>query len=315
MSAPAATAEEKKSRRASLIKFTKKVKDIFKPESAGPSKPTPAAKPDTPATKPAETSTATKPAEPKAYDRATLQQERTRKLFEKYGLTLSENEWQPPASAPTSVKRVEKPIRMRVRRNCHRCDTVFGADKVCAKCEHKRCKKCPRYPKKPKEGAEKDKRPCAPSKPHEPVILTRGNRHFVKQINLMKYTCHECQTDFKPSCNACESCGHSRCNICPKSRAKFVVEDKGEEVELLPQVKRVYKKPRQRVRWICDSCNEAFLERSKTCEKCGHGRCEKCIRIPPKKVPKEPDPEVVASLQKKLAAVSIGDPGPTPTTT
>ncbi|KAF1810316.1 hypothetical protein P152DRAFT_368323, partial [Eremomyces bilateralis CBS 781.70] len=236
---------------------------------------------------------------------ATLQQERTRKLFEKYGLTLSENEWQPPPSAPTSVKRVEKPIRMRVRRNCHRCNTVFAGDKVCSKCEHKRCKKCPRHPsKKPKDGAA-EKKPSAPPKHKDPVIITRGSRHFVRQINLMKYTCHQCETDFRPSLNTCERCEHARCPLCPKSRAKFFVPGEEEEVELLPAVKRVHKKPRQRVRWTCEACATTFVERSKKCEKCNHDRCDKCIRKPPKKVPKEPDPAVIESVQRKLAAISI----------
>lgn len=335
-STPAPTAEEKKSRRASLKNFknvTKKLKDIFKSEAtaASSSKAAPAAtkeevKPAAAAAEsstyvphgstdllevvntrpsaaaPAATTTPAAAAEPEAttepakdaevpatvtaiLDRATMQQERTRKLFEKYGLTLSETDLLATPSAPISVKRVEKPIRMRVRRNCHRCNAVFGGLKVCPQCDHKRCKRCPRYPaKKPKDGAagpaDKEKKkatlPC-----QEPVIYTRGSRHFIKQINLMKYTCHQCETDFRPSTLSCEKCGHSRCAACPKSRARLIAPDETEEeVELLPAVKRVRRKTRQRVRWICEACQTTFIESSKQCSSCGHSRCEKCIRIP-----------------------------------
>jgi len=41
---------------------------------------------------------------------------------------------------------VRKKIRQRVHRTCHRCETDFGAEKVCSNCKHHRCKKCPRDP-------------------------------------------------------------------------------------------------------------------------------------------------------------------------
>ena len=42
---------------------------------------------------------------------------------------------------------VRKPIKQRVRRNCHKCDHLFmPGDKTCPGCEHIRCKKCPRDP-------------------------------------------------------------------------------------------------------------------------------------------------------------------------
>ena len=41
---------------------------------------------------------------------------------------------------------VRKQVRQRVHRTCHRCNTDFGAVKVCSKCLHNRCKKCPKDP-------------------------------------------------------------------------------------------------------------------------------------------------------------------------
>ncbi|KAJ9644612.1 hypothetical protein H2199_003575 [Coniosporium tulheliwenetii] len=92
-----------------------------------------------------------------AYFRSALQQERARALFAKYGLTLEDHEWITTGSSAVNSERVEKPIRMRVRRQCHRCQANFGHDKVCVKCEHKRCKKCPSYPARKVVAALEDK--------------------------------------------------------------------------------------------------------------------------------------------------------------
>ncbi|KAL9583025.1 MAG: hypothetical protein Q9212_002953 [Teloschistes hypoglaucus] len=76
----------------------------------------------------------------------TIHEERARTLFVKYGLTLEPGEWTSPIKP--DAERVEKKIRMRVHRQCHKCQTTFGSDRICSKCDHNRCKKCPRYPGK-----------------------------------------------------------------------------------------------------------------------------------------------------------------------
>ncbi|KAL8692684.1 MAG: hypothetical protein Q9218_002333 [Villophora microphyllina] len=86
----------------------------------------------------------------------TIQEERARALFAKYGLTLEPGEWTSPIKA--DAERVEKKIRMRVHRQCHKCQTTFGPDRICSNCKHNRCKKCPRYPtKRAKESAKEPK--------------------------------------------------------------------------------------------------------------------------------------------------------------
>ncbi|KAF3907746.1 hypothetical protein AA313_de0209408 [Arthrobotrys entomopaga] len=67
-----------------------------------------------------------------------------RQLAEKHGIEIPEV-W-PYAERPHAGERVEKPIRMRVRRYCHVCRTAFGSDKSCSSCGHKRCIECPRSP-------------------------------------------------------------------------------------------------------------------------------------------------------------------------
>ncbi|KAL8718424.1 MAG: hypothetical protein Q9225_004436 [Loekoesia sp. 1 TL-2023] len=80
----------------------------------------------------------------------TIQEERARALFAKYGLTLEPGEWTSPIKP--DAERVEKKIRMRVHRTCHHCQTTFGPDKICSNCKHNRCKKCPRFPTKREKG-------------------------------------------------------------------------------------------------------------------------------------------------------------------
>lgn len=71
--------------------------------------------------------------------------ERAQELFKKHGLDISAVDW--PLSNVPQGERVQKDIRMRVHRSCHKCGTTYtGADKVCCSCGHKRCTKCPRNP-------------------------------------------------------------------------------------------------------------------------------------------------------------------------
>lgn len=71
--------------------------------------------------------------------------ERAQELFKKHGLDISSVDW--PLSNVPQGERVQKDIRMRVHRSCHKCGTTYtGADKVCCSCAHKRCTKCPRNP-------------------------------------------------------------------------------------------------------------------------------------------------------------------------
>ncbi|KAL9040706.1 MAG: hypothetical protein Q9214_004376 [Letrouitia sp. 1 TL-2023] len=83
-----------------------------------------------------------------------IQEERARALFAKYGLTLEPGEWTLPVKGDAA--RVEKKIRMRVHRTCHRCQLTFGQDRICGNCKHTCCKNCPRFPtKKVKEPKDK----------------------------------------------------------------------------------------------------------------------------------------------------------------
>lgn len=234
----------------------------------------------------------------KYIDRHALQQERARALFAKYGLTLEAHDFiAAPASMP-AVQRVEKSIRMRVHRSCHRCGTIYGSEKVCLQCEHKRCKKCPRYPKKKTAaGSENLQEKDDAEKPKRRRVLTvttkAGNElAYQKPQQRIRRTCHKCETLFVPStATICEQCRHIRCTKCPREPAKLqkypdgypgdLDADSDSEVEKqLEKFRRTWRKPRQRVRWGCDQCDGTFINGAAQCPGCGHERCGNCTRSP-----------------------------------
>ncbi|KAG6184666.1 hypothetical protein E4U27_000852 [Claviceps purpurea] len=79
-----------------------------------------------------------------------MHEERIRKMGEKHGIEFGPSDIF--SNDPSEmVDRVDKPIRMRVRRLCHQCDTLFSTNnKECSNCHHIRCNSCPRFPSKTK---------------------------------------------------------------------------------------------------------------------------------------------------------------------
>lgn len=247
--------------------------------------------------------------------RATRQQlweQRARQMLEKYDLVV-ESELKPLGQAvePTAiVERIKKPIRMRVHRYCHRCETVFGPERICASCEHRRCKKCPRFPRErsvdrdgsrtrePRKNKAKREEQHAASR--EPLLVIQnprtGGQILVHNriVQRVHRNCHKCRTEFMPpSSRTCSECGHARCARCSTTSGKMDkwrqgfaehVEGSSEEEQQQPlrhlRQERVFRKPRQRVRWNCDQCNTLFLEGQRTCRQCGHEKCENCGRHP-----------------------------------
>jgi hypothetical protein len=169
-----------------------------------------------------------------------LLEERAKKLGERFGLELTAAEWQPTTSDDT-VLRVDKSIRMRVRRTCHKCDTAFTQAKECPNCQHVRCTKCVRYPPKRTEAeliasrerraaiikANKENAPIIPDwdldgAKDKKFVLTRPRRAagpdlvHKKPRQRVRRTCHECQTLYSTGTKTCASCGHVRCTDCPR---------------------------------------------------------------------------------------------------
>lgn len=169
--------------------------------------------------------------------RLELFEERAKKLNERFGLEIQPMEWQKAIPSDT-VLRMDKPIRMRIRRTCHRCNATFGAGKECPNCNHARCTKCTRYPPKRTEAeiiASRERRAAkikanrenAPIEPDygpedKNFVLTRpsktGGQDLVhkKPRQRVRRTCHECNTLFIAGTKVCERCSHVRCTDCPR---------------------------------------------------------------------------------------------------
>ncbi|CUS14275.1 unnamed protein product [Tuber aestivum] len=258
--------------------------------------------------------------------------ERAHALFKKHGLEISTSDW--PLSTVPPGDRVQRDIRMRVHRTCHKCSTSFGPDKICNSCNHKRCKKCPRQPaKKPKDkgkGKEKvgeksgersfQKAGRKKKKPAYGVPLTlpsrTGGQDLVRRPPRQRVhrKCHRCQTDFAGE-KICRKCSHTRCKNCPREPFKknkppgyydgLDPEDSEEDKQLPTRPRRTYKKPRRRVHWICTKCSTTFVEKAKICEGCGSNRDDTGLRDPPKKTPYKPTEEDIQRLDERLKQTSL----------
>lgn len=264
--------------------------------------------------------------------RSQIDTERAKKLAERFALTVEPF----PARPEKESYRIEKPIRMRIHRTCHVCDTTFGSNKVCAKCEHVRCKQCPRYPVK------KDKKPEDKGKAkegaaavvggievdtyyglREQIQLTKPNpkpgaQPLVrkKPMQRVRRTCHECQTLYAAGVKICSNCGHVRCTDCPRDPAKKKKYPDGYPGDAWSS------DTSHPVKYSCHKCNKVFpavphpdspegiaLAQSDTepliCVRCKHPRCSECPRAPPSRVEPAPDPDVLKSVEAKLAALNL----------
>ncbi|KAK3379300.1 hypothetical protein B0T24DRAFT_150823 [Lasiosphaeria ovina] len=250
--------------------------------------------------------------------RTQLFAERAKKLGELYGLELKPSDWY---SSEGHALRVEKPIRMRVHRQCHECKTSFGLGKECPNCKHVRCKQCPRVPPKRTEAereASRVKRAAIlKERAENPRIIPDWNL-TVKEIVLRKpakkngqdlvhkkprqrvrRTCCECEKLFVGGHKTCDKCTHTRCTDCPREPGKKDRYPYGYPGDV-PGTKSAY--------YECHECRHIFysLPSDDTdCPQCTHKKCTSCVRQTPRKVDPEPDPEVWQRLQVRLAELRI----------
>ncbi|KAK4208441.1 hypothetical protein QBC37DRAFT_70976 [Rhypophila decipiens] len=250
--------------------------------------------------------------------RAQIFEERAKKLGELYGLELKPSEWH---KSEGHALRVEKPIRMRVHRKCHLCDTSFGLGKECPKCKHVRCKQCPRVPPKRTEAEKEESRkkraailkeraenaPIIPdwNLTEKKVVLRRpaktGGQDLVhkKPRQRVRRTCCQCEKLFSSGNKTCQACEHARCADCPRDPSKkdrYPYGYPGDELG----TKNPY--------FECHECKAPIPSQPDTetpCPKCSHPKCASCERLTPRRVEPEPDPEVWKSIQAKLEDLKL----------
>jgi hypothetical protein len=104
-------------------------------------------------------------------------------------------------------------------------------------------------------------------------------RVFNKAPNMMHRTCHVCSIQMLNSQSDCPGCGHTKCEQCPRSPPKGKSIQPSEDETSPFHMQRIYRKPRQRVRFTCEHCNALFTGHDR-CRQCGHNRCDECHRDP-----------------------------------
>ncbi|KAI5463128.1 hypothetical protein BGZ63DRAFT_402467 [Mariannaea sp. PMI_226] len=255
--------------------------------------------------------------------RHQLFEERAKKLGERYGLDIKLTELQ-TGSPDDTVLRMDKPIRMRVRRTCHRCNATFSSAKECPNCQHARCTKCTRYPPKRTEAeiiasrekraaiikANKENAPIIPDYSYglekKQIVLTRpsktGGQDLVhkKPRQRVRRTCHACQTLFISTNKTCGKCGHIRCTDCPRDppkKDKYPYGYPGDEFG-----------PSSIPHYECTNCRTIYptgAEHGTKCKNCEVEKSDESPRVLPRKVDPGPDPVVVAKLQERLEALRV----------
>ncbi|KAI1377612.1 hypothetical protein F4677DRAFT_42247 [Hypoxylon crocopeplum] len=256
--------------------------------------------------------------------RIQIHEERAKKLGSRFGLEIKPSEWH---STEGDVLRVEKSVRMRIHRECHRCHSAFGAGNECPNCEHKRCKKCTRYPVRRTEDEKqanrerreaiirrhKENAPILPSYDYsEQIILKRpgkaGGQDLVykgKPRMRVRRNCHMCNnliTAHTKQARVCDNCGHRRCADCPRN----------------PDAKKKYPygypndEPGSTFKGVhaCHECKKKFpanVDDGTECRNCGHLKCSDCPRVKPRKVEPEPDPDIMESLRLHMESLRTVD--------
>ncbi|KAK3174389.1 hypothetical protein OEA41_001634 [Lepraria neglecta] len=202
-----------------------------------------------------------------AKENSAMQEQKARVMFAKYGLTLEPGEWTVPYA--DGAPRVEKKVRMRVHRTCHRCQTSFGAERICSNCQHTRCKKCPGNPRKTPKDKGKGKAvggiAIDDGTKQSTDPLTMPHRATGKELARKSPTQRIITNIFRPKLN------------------KYPEGYPGDSEQLYPLGRRELRPARTHVRWTCEKCDTMFKDHGKTCENCGHEKCDDCPRKPPKK--------------------------------
>ncbi|GJN67058.1 zinc finger domain-containing protein [Purpureocillium lilacinum] len=239
--------------------------------------------------------------------RTELLEQRAKKLAERYGLEFRLSDWITGAEDDT-VLRVDKPIRIRIRRTCHLCNATFVAAEECSGCQHVCCKDCPRYPPKRTEAekAASRERKEAVSKDYREssrivadlyydggrVVLKRSSKTGGQDLihrrprQRVRRTCHECQTLFMPASKKD-----------PPKKDKYPFGYPGDAFG-----------PNSVPRYECQRCQTLYPEGASDgveCAKCGTKMSVASPRALPRKIEPEPDPGVLKMLQARLDSLKV----------
>jgi hypothetical protein len=130
------------------------------------------------------------------------------------------------------------------------------------------------------------RRSNSPFTSNMPQASTNGSDQPPTFLQRASRICYICQETFSPiETQSCANCGHLRCPKCfrepahPYSEATLPDGPSNQLASSSQNPDRVYRVPRQRIRWICDQCETDFEPDSTVCSACLHDRCNNCTRI------------------------------------
>ncbi|CZT24049.1 uncharacterized protein RCC_09766 [Ramularia collo-cygni] len=252
-------------------------------------------------------------------------------LFRRYGLSYSEHISQ--AGPPRKLRRIERPILMKVHWTCHSCKTQFGIERTCVKCGHPKCAQCLTHPRRRVGGVLENGRylieetelpqqdpissgdesiersannspvrSALPSPLVERVPSIDGNGEIGEStLHSPLYTRPNAAIPiFERDDRSNRFMLHprqSKAHTCSQVTNRLCMISNGEN-PVMRAVQRVYRKPRQRVRYTCEHCGTLLVEGDR-CSECDHNRF---LRSPPRRMPTQYDADILQIVTNRLAA-------------
>nr|POF14982.1 hypothetical protein CFP56_72384 [Quercus suber] len=187
-----------------------------------------------------------------------------------------------PTEPPRKIRRVEKPIKIKMYWNCHECKAVLGRERTCKQCGHSRCSECSKTPaarvtqllaaaKQSQEQGEDEER-SANVLGQESTTGKDGQKpqpHAISPASQVVSAILK-QDDETGQVESAALLEQHRQRLALHVRPRT-----SEELMLRPKV--------QIIRRSCHACDTPFTPANRTdCSNCGHERCTMCPRWPAK---------------------------------
>lgn len=240
------------------------------------------------------------PLTPTTVDRNIARQECSRNLLSRFGLDVRAHDRASrsvSSSHPENVQRVQRAPRVKMHRSCHRCGSNFGANVYCTRCNHRRCNDCPRAPaagvqkimQQAQEAftAEEERKEAAkrvePEQKLGVAAATEVSEESAPPVSIIPDL--DLDLDFDLGAAMLARIARSRQSVHLLARG---LEQQGHSPATFDPhrqthyagVQRVYRKPRQRVRYVCDKCHKTCDKHSRKCANCPQDISTHCQRIP-----------------------------------
>lgn len=206
--------------------------------------------------------------------RTRITEDRARALFKRHGIKYEPRSKPLEHERPNKIRRVEKPVRIRIHWTCHDCNTAFGTSKTCTACGHQRCSDCSRSPaKKVKEilaiAKQEQHQRQAEQQPTE-----SGEQPDVANSSLAATVLDQSAGACRPESGASAQLGDETPRNDDIDVTKFqcitqVRPRAGIDVALRPKT--------HFVQWTCHECQAQSRSAAQlACPACAHNRCSLC---------------------------------------